>query len=176
MLEGGVGVTMHTKGCNCSNSEHTICSFHMHSWRKKSTLAHSHSLFTCEVWCALATSTTLAQWVCQHHWMTLLNIYRVHCVREHYLLHLAWWSVVGWLAISCNYQPSWSRNKGSASRLQKNPRSPSSDGIPPEHGVLGFVVSLLPTGLTGGRTGQPVCVEALLLIDRCDPHVLMLVC
>ena len=69
MPEGGLGVTMHPKGCNCSNSESTICSFCMHSWQKKKEVRqHSHTPFTCEVWGALATSTTLPQRVCQHHW------------------------------------------------------------------------------------------------------------
>ena len=43
-----------------------------------------------------------------------------------------------------------------ACRPQGNPRSSSSDGVPPELEVLGFREFLRPTGLTGwrGRSDQ----------------------
>ena len=50
-----------------------------------------------------------------------------------------------------------SRASWVACRLQDNPRSASSDGVPPELAVLGFRGVSAPTGLTGGcsRSDRP---------------------
>jgi len=56
-----------------------------------------------------------------------------------------------------------------ACRLQDNPISASSDGVPPELVVLGFRGVSVSSGLTGLRRTSLVRIV-------CDPRVLVLLC
>ena len=60
-----------------------------------------------------------------------------------------------------------------ACRPRSNPRSTSSDGVPPELEILGFRGVLYRTGLTG-RHNRSVCREPIGEDSVDDPRVLAL--
>jgi len=62
-----------------------------------------------------------------------------------------------------------------ACRSQNNPRSTSSDGVPPEFEVLGLREALLVTRLTGWRYRSDRSTQDFVTVDRFDDrsHVLL---